>query len=416
MNIINLLLLVLPSISLGEEFASFNTIDSTLIGNERLSRRISRFKAKHGSVLTSLSVNTTKFSKDYQMLLSSKGAVGVQFEALNLRDYLILSSNSNDGYNNDDNDGNDSDDVVSMTSATLAIGVISALGNTGHRNAIRETWLRISRNNLLPYDTINDSDTAFKKKFVVVHKFFVALPPSSDISEIPLTTLLEAWLYNDIALLPFRDSYSETPKKAVALFKWGRSLSAAYVLRANDDVYLELDGILDRLENIVPVKVYGGLIIDGSTMRIPRPTHHGLNDTVESQQTLLRRHRAWTFTTSSWPSDGVPTFAQGNAVILSNDLAGNVADLSEKPWRQLSYVADDVLIGLVVHGRVGGGHAQMLHIDAGYEHEGRWVDCRDEVEWIFNVHPEFFYMFWGNKIRGRGKCEGVQTRLCCGIQ
>ena len=198
---------------------------------------------------------------------------------------------------------------------SLSIGIISAYNNTGHRLAARSTWL-----------TTNPGSLA------TVHKFFIA-EPEGGIGQLPQRVLWEAVLYDDIIILPFTDSYSKTPIKSVALYNWGVTVCGAwYVLRANDDVYLDLRGVMETAYSVVPSRVMAGLVIDGSSMRIPRPEHHGLSGR-SGQKELLEKHRAWTFLREDWPCDRVPTFVQGNAVLLSQDLAFAVGKLKDEPWR-----------------------------------------------------------------------------------
>ncbi|GMI22276.1 hypothetical protein TeGR_g7961 [Tetraparma gracilis] len=284
----------------------------------------------------------------------------------------------------------------------LSIGVISHYKNTGHRLACRSTWLSpsFSSDGLRP----------------TISKFFIALPPSGKIADLPTSTLIEALLFDDILLLPFVDSYSATPLKSVSIFQWGsKTTGSSFTLRSNDDVYLSLPPLLPSLYATPPSRVVAGLLIDGSSMRIPRPTHWGLPDDRAGQQQLLDSHRAWTFTHADWPCDAVPDFPQGNAFVLSSDLALAVAALADRPWLSLEYVADDVLVGLTVD-QAAGGNLRSLHVNAGYQHEGAWVPCDGSRDWFFNVHSEYLYWIHDNIINKRDKCQGLDAVLCCGIQ
>ena len=61
---------------------------------------------------------------------------------------------------------------------------------------------------------------------------------------------------------------------------------------------------------------------------------------------IYKATKSWTFDRIDYPSDAVPTFAQGNALVLSRDLATEIADLARRPWFRL--MADDVMVALVV--------------------------------------------------------------------
>jgi len=81
----------------------------------------------------------------------------------------------------------------------------------------------------------------------------------------------------------------------------------------------------------------------------------------------------------------------------------------------LEFVADDVLIGLIVDERVGGNRVEVV-VNTAYAHEGKFVECREEYDWFFNIHPEYTYYLHENIVAGRGKCEGIDEVMCCGIQ
>jgi len=282
------------------------------------------------------------------------------------------------------------------TPPVLAIGVISAADNTPHRLAMRSTWLAHP---------------------LATHAFFLALPPSGLLSDLPLAVLVEASLYDDIFIMPFVDSYLATPAKSIGVYDWGvKSVGGYYTLRSNDDVYLDLGTILSSLSQTVPTRVYGLLAIEGKSMRIPRPSHFGHPDTPAGQSAILESHRAWTFLHEDYFGQAVPDFCQGNAVLLSNDLGGAVAGVRDKPWAKTDRVADDILIALLVSSAVGDAFKVPDIGSIGYEHEGRFVRCENGEGHWFNIHPEYFYELHGNKAEGRQWCDGIDEVMCCGIQ
>ena len=189
----------------------------------------------------------------------------------------------------------------------------------------------------------------------------------------------------------------------MAVFKWGVENCGSYwILRSNDDVYLRLDLTLSTLSRHPPANMMMGLIIDGETMTVPRPEHY--NDTQES---LFRRTKSWVFSHSDYPSDAVPSFPQGNSMVLTRDLAMEVAEVSRRPWFRL--MADDVMVALLV-----ARFAPLtLRVPVDYEFHGLYTKCRDSSMWHFNIHPEHMYDLHHNAILGRGPCDGIQ-RFCCG--
>lgn len=118
--------------------------------------------------------------------------------------------------------------------------------------------------------------------------------------------------------------------QVIELFRWGVEHCGAYwVARANDDVYLRLQPTLELLMQHPPVNLYAGLLIEGDSMVVPRPEL--FNATKES---IYRDTKSWTFDLQDYPSHKLPSFAQGNAFILSRDLAEEGNDSLRK---QLCY-------------------------------------------------------------------------------
>ena len=88
---------------------------------------------------------------------------------------------------------------------------------------------------------------------------------------------------------------------------------------------------------------------------------------------------------AAYPADSYPSFAQGNAYILSRDLARHVALMtSSRP------LPDDVEVGLLIDS-VTGGNFVRVDVEADYATEGRWSPCRPASAWHFNLHPEHMY-------------------------
>jgi len=80
-------------------------------------------------------------------------------------------------------------------------------------------------------------------------------------------------------------------------------------------------------------------------------------------------------------------------------------------------VADDILIGqIVLQNTRNGRSVRHLSVNAAYEHEGKWVTCSNDSEWIFNIHPEYMYMLHSNHLENTGQCSNVDLTLCCGVQ
>ncbi|KAJ8611969.1 hypothetical protein CTAYLR_004354 [Chrysophaeum taylorii] len=260
-------------------------------------------------------------------------------------------------------------DAPACGSPVLALGVVSAWSNGLAREAMRSTWLGNAR------------------EHEIAVRFFVAVPETG---EVPGSVLREMATRRDLAMMKWTDTYARTVRKVVAIFAWGtRSCGAYYVARANDDVYLRLGPTMAMLFAAgPPSRIYAGLFLDGSGLRVPR-----LETTTPpvgaDRDAWLRAAKVWTVARADYPADVYPTFAQGNAYVLSRDLAEELATLADRPWTRLG-LPDDVLTGLIVDSATG-GRPRRVDVPADYELEGRWTRCSDASLWHFNIHSEHMY-------------------------
>jgi hypothetical protein len=215
----------------------------------------------------------------------------------------------------------------------------------------------------------------------------------------------EALAYGDIGLIHLEDHYLSTPKKVIALFKWGvEDCGAYYVLRSNDDVYIRIDETLSLLQHQPPSNIMMGLFISGDKMHVPRPETYQM-----TQEELYIKHKVWTFTLSDYPSNRFPNFLQGNGLLLSRDFASEIANKAYEPRFRL--MADDIMIALILSRYFETANKLMVKVD--YEFEGLYTRCSDESMWHFNIHPEHMYDLYHNELLKRRKCDGI-SRFCCG--
>ena len=173
-------------------------------------------------------------------------------------------------------------------------------------------------------------------------------------------------------------------------------------MRCNDDVFLRLEPTLNLLRSYPPVNLIMGLMVEGSSMRVPRPEDYGM-----TQQEIFQATKSWTFPVHEYPSNAVPTFAQGNAIVLTRDLAEEVGSLARKPWMTLT--ADDILLALIV----GKFQPFRLIVKVDYEFEGLYTGCHNESLWHFNIHPEHMYDLFHSWHLDFPPCHSI-VRFCCG--
>ncbi|XP_058071552.1 hydroxyproline O-galactosyltransferase GALT2-like isoform X2 [Magnolia sinica] len=120
--------------------------------------------------------------------------------------------------------------------AYLFIGILSATNHFAERMAIRKTWMQ--------FDAI--------KSLQVVARFFVALNPRKEINAV---LKKEADYFGDIVILPFMDRYELVVLKTVAICEYGiRNMSAAYIMKCDDDTFVRVDTILTVIKGTSPKK------------------------------------------------------------------------------------------------------------------------------------------------------------------
>ena len=136
---------------------------------------------------------------------------------------------------------------------TLAVGVVSAIGNFERRLAIRDTWFRL-------YSDVHSHHTSDSMP-VVRYRFFIGLDTKG---QIPPDVQAESSEFGDIAIVNCTDTYDHLVNKVIALFRWGARICGAWlVVRANDDVYLDLEPIVTHImtNGYAPVGIYAGHFI-----------------------------------------------------------------------------------------------------------------------------------------------------------
>ncbi|XP_076105613.1 beta-1,3-galactosyltransferase 1-like, partial [Mytilus galloprovincialis] len=130
-------------------------------------------------------------------------------------------------------------------SVFLAVIVCAAAENFRQRITIRKTWGSVAKTN---------------KEIALVFM----LGKTSD-SNVQQEILNESNLYHDIIQEDFVDSYRNLTYKSVAMLKWSYTYcpSAQYVLKADDDMFVNLEYLLNVLkhkrlkETVIGLKVTG---------------------------------------------------------------------------------------------------------------------------------------------------------------
>lgn len=264
------------------------------------------------------------------------------------------------------------DNLTRNKKVTILTGIISSIPNVSQRQTLRETWLKKTSNSIMNFEYI-----------------FVLGINENNI--IPDYVIEELNVYRDILILPIHDTYKNMIHKVIGLFEFSlKFCGALYTLRANDDVYLRLDDVYSSLKNEQTYSIYAGYFLND--VKVLREEDEINPDFIKSSKVTI----------SQYPADVYPTFTQGNAYILSQDLSSKVSQLIQQPWRKL--IADDILTGLIIDSVPG---VRRIHVESDFVPDGGRFECDEDSLWEFDVSEDMIRMFYDNDVNGREHCYGI---------
>jgi len=192
----------------------------------------------------------------------------------------------------------------------LFIGILSHPFNRGKRNSLRFA-LR--------------GDLAVRKNQVGI-RFFVG---RSDNQKVNWMVEKEAERFQDIELLPMKESYLDILHKVVAIFTYGTSkLEAPFLMKTDDDSFYRPRSVLMSLANHPRKWAYIGSLIHGAAP-FRNPSHR------------------WYIPEDEYEGETLPDYMAGHAYILSSDLALFL----RKEWEKGNlpfFRMEDVAVGMWV--------------------------------------------------------------------
>lgn len=195
------------------------------------------------------------------------------------------------------------DDVTSVPS--IVVIVHSRISSSDQRDAIRNTWGVASRR----YD---DDQPMVKIVFLL----------GRDLNSSTTTRIeQENRLYRDVIVADFKDTYRNLTLKSLYGMHWARTLcrSAEYIVKADDDVYLDIDLLRGVLLNASDA----GRIILGSLNARARVQRRGL----------------WKVKTNLYSSNFFPPYCSGNAYAMTSSVTDCLlAGVSQVPYFPLEDV------------------------------------------------------------------------------
>ncbi|XP_043700777.1 hydroxyproline O-galactosyltransferase GALT2-like [Telopea speciosissima] len=242
----------------------------------------------------------------------------------------------------------------------LFIGILSASNHFAERMAVRKTWMQSSE--------IKSSN--------IVARFFVALHPRKEVNAL---LKKEASYFGDIVILPFMDRYELVVLKTIAICEYGvKNLTAAYIMKCDDDTFIRVDAVLNEIKAISPKKS----LYMGNLNLFHRPLRKG----------------KWGVTFKEWPEDLYPPYANGPGYIISSDIARFIVSQHANQSLRL-FKMEDVSMGLWVGQFNSTRTVQYSH---------NWKFCQYGcLRNYYTAHyqsPIQMICLWDKLSRGRANC------------
>ncbi|XP_039009155.1 hydroxyproline O-galactosyltransferase GALT2-like [Hibiscus syriacus] len=245
-------------------------------------------------------------------------------------------------------------------SIKLFIGILSATNHFAERMAVRKTWMQ-------------SSDI---KSLNVVVRFFVALNPRKEVNAV---LKKEAAYFGDIVILPFMDRYELVVLKTIAICEYGvQNVSAAYIMKCDDDTFVRVDTVLKQIDGISP----GKSLYMGNLNLLHRPLRNG----------------KWVVTYEEWPEEVYPPYANGPGYVISSDIAKFV--VSQHVNRKLRlFKMEDVSMGMWV---------EQFNQTTAVQYSHSWKFCQYGclVDYYTSHYqsPRQMICLWDNLSRGKAHC------------
>ncbi|GFP81187.1 probable beta-1 3-galactosyltransferase 20 [Phtheirospermum japonicum] len=253
---------------------------------------------------------------------------------------------------------------IPQVSVQLFIGVLSATNHFAERMAVRKTWMQ---------------STPVKTSKVAV-RFFVALNQRSEVNAI---LKKEAAYFGDIEIIPFMDRYELVVLKTVAICEFGvRNVTAAYIMKCDDDTFIRIDTILKDIEGVSA----GGSLYLGNLNLLHRPLRSG----------------KWAVSYEEWPEEIYPPYANGPGYILSSDIAKFIVAQQTNHSLRL-FKMEDVSMGMWVE------QFNSTKNVIKYSHNWKYCQygCMEDYHTAHYQSPRQMICLWDNLMKGQPRCCNI---------
>ena len=183
--------------------------------------------------------------------------------------------------------------------------------NEERRKMLRRTW-----------GNIIGTHTAINLPWKVV--FMMGKPNNREMSR---TVIAEHKQHGDLLIGDYKDEYRNITTKLLMAFNWASKIKCSYILKTDDDVYIDIPRLFAWLKTQGDIdSLYGGVVYSGVVIRDKTHRHYVSPDDLSL--------------------DYYPTFCKGSMYVLSWNLVPRMVELS----KQIKRIGpDDAYIGLLAH-------------------------------------------------------------------
>ena len=190
--------------------------------------------------------------------------------------------------------------------------VSTSPNNADRRTMIRQTWGNLDRNRL-PGD---------------YHWKVVFMMGKAEAEETNKAIMSEYQRYGDLIIGNYIDKYKAILTKVLMAFRWASQIRCSYILKTDDDVYVDVPKLAQWLMNVGknPTSFYGGVLYSGDVKRDKTHRHY-----IPREELSL---------------DYFPAFCKGFMYVISWSLIPKMVDLSRHVTR---IGPDDAYVGLLAY-------------------------------------------------------------------
>lgn len=251
-------------------------------------------------------------------------------------------------------------DICRDTKTIFLLSYIHTAGSHySRRKRIRETWAKRSNYPGVEIRTV----------------FFIGLQPDTDAGRRTQEYIeYEAKKYKDIVQEDFVDTYHNLSHKGIGALKWVKTFCnhTSYVLKTDDDMFLNMYVILNHLKNIFDANFRRRLILCY----------------VFWLMHVDRKGGQWSLDAGYFPSDVYPPYCSGMGFVASVDVA--VAMYEVSPYVRFLWVDDAFISGVLPAALEGAvNHTSWARTYCGAFEMGVYTHPTEWYKYAFtHVHDE----------------------------